>query len=212
LYFPVASGSVHKIHVLSWPLGWPFGTKNCESQQKNWREKSFEIHNMIEWLCRLARSLINEFINARSTARYKRCNKFSYLFPSPLHGRTKMKIQYNKNEIIAAARYLLENNPSSKIPSEIPYTDRGYLPERGHVDDILNNMRVLAKENKEVFEAVQHKLAAGDKNVDRLWQKWIEVLGVGGYWIIANMQGSTINLAIAVSPWFGDYLSVEEDI
>lgn len=123
-----------------------------------------------------------------------------------------MKIQYNKNEVIAAARYILENKPSARIPSEIPRTDRGYLPERGEVDDILRNMRTLAKENREVFEAVQRKLAAGNSDVAPIWQKWIEVLGVGGYWIIANMEGSTINLAIAVSPWFGDYLLTEEEI
>ncbi|MDO8313531.1 MAG: hypothetical protein Q7T25_16490 [Sideroxyarcus sp.] len=123
-----------------------------------------------------------------------------------------MKIQYNKNEVIATARYILENKPSSKIPSNIPLTDRGYLPERGHVDEILRNIRHLAKENKEVFEAVQQKLAAGNTNVAPLLQKWVEVLGVGGYWIIANMEGSTINFAIAVSPWFGDHLGTQEEI
>lgn len=123
-----------------------------------------------------------------------------------------MKIQYNKNEIIAAARYIVENKPSSKIPSEIPHTDRGYFPERGQVDDILRNIRDLAKENKKVFEAVQQKLASGITNVDPLWQKWVEVLGVGGYWIIANIEGSTINFAIAVSPWFGDYLCIQEEV
>jgi hypothetical protein len=123
-----------------------------------------------------------------------------------------MKIQYNKNEVVAAARYILENKPSSKLPSEIPYTDRGYQPERGHVDEILRNIRTLAKENREVFEAVQIALAAGDANVAPVWQKWIEVLGVGGYWIIANMEGDTINFAIAVSPWFGEYNCTEEEI
>ncbi|MFZ2162182.1 MAG: hypothetical protein WAW02_08200 [Sideroxyarcus sp.] len=123
-----------------------------------------------------------------------------------------MKIQYNKNEVIAAARFILENKPSARVSSEIPRTDRGYLPERGHVDEILGNIRHLAKENKTVFEAVQQKLAAGDKNVAPVWQKWVEVLGVGGYWIIADMEGSTINFAIAVSPWFGDPLNIEEEI
>ena len=123
-----------------------------------------------------------------------------------------MKIQYNKNEVIAAARYLLENKPSAKIPSEISRTDRGYLPERGHVDEILRNMRELAKANKKVFEAVQKKLAAGDTNVAPVWQKWIEILGVGGYWLIAEMEGSTMNFEIAVSPWFGDNLIVQEEI
>lgn len=123
-----------------------------------------------------------------------------------------MKILYNKNEIIAAARYILENKPSSKIPSEIPYTDRGYLPERGLVDEMLRNIRTVAKENKEVFEAIQRQLAAGHKDVAPLWQKWIEVLGVGGYWIIANIEGDVINIAIAVTPWFGDYSCTEEDI
>ena len=123
-----------------------------------------------------------------------------------------MKIQYNKNEVIAAARYIVENKPSSKVPSQIPYTDRGYLPERGEVDDILKNIRGLAKENKDVFKAIQQKLAAGDTDVESLWQKWVEVLGVGGYWIIAEIEGNTINFAIAVSPWFGDYLGIEEEI
>ena len=123
-----------------------------------------------------------------------------------------MKIQYNKNEVIAAARYIVANKPSSKIPSQIPDTDRGHLPERGEVDEILRNMRDLAKENKGVFEAVQQKLAAGDKNVDPLLQKWIEVLGVGGYWIIAEIEGNKINFSIAVSPWFGDPLNIEEEI
>lgn len=123
-----------------------------------------------------------------------------------------MKIQYNKNEVIAAARYILENNPSSKIPSDIPNTDRGYLPERGLVDEILRNIRVLAKKNKEVFEAAQQKPGAGNTNVDPIWQKWVEVLGIGGYWIIANIEGSTINCAIAVTPWFGAYVCTQEEI
>ena len=123
-----------------------------------------------------------------------------------------MKIQYNKNEVLAAARYILANKPSSQIPSAIPHTDRGYFPERGHVDEILRNIRELAKENRDVFEAVQKKLAAGDTNVAPVWQKWVEVLGVGGYWIIANMEGGTINFAVAVSPWFGNSLIVQEEI
>jgi hypothetical protein len=123
-----------------------------------------------------------------------------------------MKIQYNKNEVIAAARYIVEYKPSSKIPSNIPVTDRGYLPERGHVDEILRNIRFLAKENKEEFEAVQQKLAAGNSNAAPLLQKWVEVLGVGGYWIIASIEGNTLNFAIAVSPWFGDKLSIQEEI
>lgn len=123
-----------------------------------------------------------------------------------------MKIQYNKNEVIAAARFILKNKPSARVSSDIPHTDRGYLPERGHVDEILENIRHLAKENKKVFEAVQQKLAAGDMNIDPVWQKWVEVLGVGGYWLIANMEGSTINFSIAVSPWFGDALNIGEEI
>jgi hypothetical protein len=123
-----------------------------------------------------------------------------------------MKIQFNKNEIIAAARYILEHKPSSKTPSEIPRTNRGYLPERGLVDDILGNIRNLAKENKAVFEAIQKKLASGQNDVAPLWQKWIEVMGVGGYWIIANIEGDTINIAIAVTPWFGEYALSEEII
>ncbi len=123
-----------------------------------------------------------------------------------------MKIQYNKNEVIAAARFIVEHKPSSKSPSNIPLTTRGYLPERGQVDEILRNIRYLAKENKDVFEAVQKNLAAGQSNVSPLLQKWVEVLGVGGYWIIANLEGSTIKFAIAVSPWFGDHLGVEEEI
>jgi len=123
-----------------------------------------------------------------------------------------MIIQYNKNEVIAAARFILENKPSSKIPSEIPHTDRGYLPERGQVDEILRNIRDLAKKDKAVFEDVQQKLAAGETNVAPVWQKWIEVLGVGGYWIIAEIEGDTIHFAIAVSPWFGGVLNVQEEI
>jgi hypothetical protein len=123
-----------------------------------------------------------------------------------------MKILYNKNEVIAAARFIVENSPSSEVPSQIPYTDRGFRPDRGEVDDILRNLRDLAKENKEVFEAIQQKLASGDTNVAPLWQKWIEVLGVGGYWIIAEIEGDAINFRIAVSPWFGDDLGVEEEI
>jgi len=123
-----------------------------------------------------------------------------------------MKIQYNKNEVIAATRFLLENKPSAKIPSDIPRTDRGYLPERGHVDEILLNIRALAKENKAVFEAVQEKLAAGETNVNALWQKWVEVLGVGGYWLIANIEGEAIHFAVAVTPWFGETLNIQEEI
>lgn len=123
-----------------------------------------------------------------------------------------MKIQYNKNEVIAAARYIVENKPSSKIPSQIPYTDRGYLPERGEVDEILRNIRTLAKENKEVFEAVRRKLAFGDTKVEPLSQKWVEVLGVGGYWVIAEIEGDAINFSVAVSPWFGDFRGIEEEI
>ena len=123
-----------------------------------------------------------------------------------------MKIRYNKNEIIAAARYILEHKPSSKTPSQIPYTNRGYLPERGMVDDILGNIRSLAKENKEVFEAIQKKLAAGQSDVAPLWQKWIEVMGVGGYWIIANIEADAMQIAISVTPWFGDFAIVEEEI
>jgi hypothetical protein len=121
-----------------------------------------------------------------------------------------MKILYNKNEIIAAARYIAENNPSLKVPSQIPHTDRGFQPVRGEVDEILGNMRNLAKENKAVFEAVQEKLAAGDENVNTVLQKWIEVLGVGGYWIIAEIEDDAVLFAIAVSPWFGEDLIVEE--
>jgi hypothetical protein len=123
-----------------------------------------------------------------------------------------MKIRYNKNEVIAAARFVLEKKPSSKMPSHIHHTDRGYLPERGEVDEILKNIRSLAKANRETFEAIQQTPATGDAIVNPLSQKWIEVLGVGGYWIIANIEGSTINFSIAVSPWFGDYLSIDEEI
>jgi hypothetical protein len=123
-----------------------------------------------------------------------------------------MKIQYNKNQIIAAARYIMENNPSAKTPSHIPHTDRGFQAERGYVDVILNNMRLLAKENEKVYESVQKSLAAGDKNVDQLWSKWVEVMGVGGYWLIANVEGNSIKFAIAVSPWFGEYNRTEEEI
>jgi hypothetical protein len=80
------------------------------------------------------------------------------------------------------------------------------------VDEILRNIRDLAKKDKAVFEAVQQKLAAGETNVAPVWQKWIEVLGVGGYWIIAEIEGDTIHFAIAVSPWFGDALNVQEEI
>ncbi len=123
-----------------------------------------------------------------------------------------MKIQYNKNEVLAAARYILENKPSAQIPSDIPHTDRGYRPDRGQVDEILRNIRELAKENKEVFEAVQRRLASGDTNVAPVWQKWIEVLGVGGYWLIADMEGDTMKFAVAVSPWFGESLNIQEEI
>jgi len=121
-----------------------------------------------------------------------------------------VKIQYNKNEIIAAARFIAENNPSLKHPSQIPHTDRGYQPVRGEVDEILRNMRNLAKENKGVFEAVQKKLSAGSSDVEPLLHHWIEVLGVGGYWIIAEIEDDAILFAIAVSPWFGEDLIVEE--
>ena len=123
-----------------------------------------------------------------------------------------MIIQYNKNEVIAAARFIVANKPSSKDPSEIPRTDRGYLPERGQVDDIFHNIRSLAKRDKEVFEAVQKKLAAGETNVAPVWQKWVEVMGVGGYWIIANIEGNSIHFSVAVSPWFGDANNIQEEI
>jgi hypothetical protein len=123
-----------------------------------------------------------------------------------------MNIQYNKNEVIAAARYIQENKPSSKVPSDIPRTDRGYRPERGEVDEILMNIRSLAKENKGVFEDIRKKRATGDTNIAPLWQKWIEVMGVGGYWLIANIEGDTINFAIAVTPWFGEGLMVQEEV
>jgi hypothetical protein len=123
-----------------------------------------------------------------------------------------MIIQYNKNEVIAAARFILENKPSTRVSSDIPNTDRGYRPERGQVDSIFGNIRLLAKENKDVFEAIQKKLAAGNMDVAPLWQKWIEVMGVGGYWIIANIEGDRISFTIAVSPWFGDSLPIQEEI
>ncbi|MDD2699811.1 MAG: hypothetical protein PHH36_01105 [Sideroxydans sp.] len=123
-----------------------------------------------------------------------------------------MKILYNKNEVIAAAHFIAENNPSRKVPSLIPHTDRGYAPVRGEVDEILTNMRNLAKENRAVFEEVQQRLAAGEANVNTVLEKWIEVLGVGGYWIIAEIEDHTILFAIAVSPWFGEDMIVEEDI
>jgi len=123
-----------------------------------------------------------------------------------------MKIQYNKNEIIAAARYILENSPSSKIASDIPHTERGYMPERGHVDDILENIRTLAKKNADVYAAAQQALASGQTDVAQIWNKWVEVMGVGGYWIIAAIEGDTMNIAIAVSPWFGEYHSTFEEI
>ncbi|MFA6016184.1 MAG: hypothetical protein WC742_14075 [Gallionellaceae bacterium] len=123
-----------------------------------------------------------------------------------------MKIQYDKNEIIAAARYIVKNKPSAKAPSQIPYTDRGFQPERGHVDAILGNIRALARENEKVYLAAQQSLAAGNSDVDLLWRKWVEVLGVGGYWIIANIEADTINFAIAVSPWFGAPLYIHEEI
>jgi hypothetical protein len=123
-----------------------------------------------------------------------------------------MKIQYDKNEVIAAARYIVENKPSAKAPSQIPYTNRGFQAERGHVDAILGNIRALARENGNVYLATQQSLAAGNSNVDLLWSKWVEVLGVGGYWIIANIEADTINFSIAVSPWFGDRLLTNEDI
>ena len=123
-----------------------------------------------------------------------------------------MNIQYNKNEVIAAARYILENKPSSKVPSDIPRTDRGHLPERGEVDDILLNIRSLAKENKTVFEDIRKNRATGITNIAPLWQKWIEVMGVGGYWLIANIEGDSINFSIAVTPWFGERRMVQEEI
>ena len=94
----------------------------------------------------------------------------------------------------------------------IPYTDRGYLPERGEVDEILRNIRTLAKENKEVFETVRPKPAFGDRKIEPLLQKWIEVLGVGGYWIIAEVEGDIVSFTVAVSPWFGDFCGIEEEI
>ncbi|MBU0621456.1 MAG: hypothetical protein KJ795_06395 [Gammaproteobacteria bacterium] len=124
-----------------------------------------------------------------------------------------MKIQYNKNEVIAAARYLVANKPSAKISSEIPNTARGYLPERGYVDDILRSIREVAKDNEKVYEAIQQNLAAGKRDVDHVHPKWVEVLGVGGYWIIADMESADLmNIAIAVTPWFGEYNSTFEEI
>lgn len=123
-----------------------------------------------------------------------------------------MKIIFNKNEVVATAQYIVANNPRAKTPSQIPHTERGYQPVRGEVDDILKNMRNLARENRAVFEAVQKRLAAGDTGISTLLQKWIEVLGVGGYWIIAEIEDDAINLTLAVSPWFGEDLIVEEDI
>jgi hypothetical protein len=123
-----------------------------------------------------------------------------------------MNIQYDKNEVIAAARYIVKNKPSASVSSEIPHTDRGFQPERGHVDAILKNMRSLAKENEKVYLATQQSLAAGNSNVDQLWSKWVEVLGVGGYWIIANIEEDTIQFAIAVSPWFGSPMNIHEEI
>jgi len=123
-----------------------------------------------------------------------------------------MKIQYNKNEIIAAARFIIENNPSATVPSQIPHTDRGFQIERGHVSAILNNIRTLAKENAKVYADVQKSIAAGDSNVDRIWTKWVEVMGVGGYWIISNIEDTNINFAVAVTPWFGEYVCTYEEI
>jgi hypothetical protein len=123
-----------------------------------------------------------------------------------------MKIQYNKNEIIAAARFIIENNPSAKVSSHIPHTDRGYQEERGHVSAILNNIRSLAKDNAKVFAEVQESIAAGDTKVDQIWSKWVEVKGVGGYWIISNIEDNIINFAVAVTPWFGEYLCTYEEI
>jgi hypothetical protein len=138
-----------------------------------------------------------------------------YSFPLVVLVRYKemhMKILFNKNEVVATAQYIVENNPRSKAPSLIPHTDRGYQPVRGEVDEILKNIRNLAQENKGVFEAVQKQLAAGDTDITPLMQKWIEVLGVGGYWIIAEIQDDAINFALAVSPWFGEDLILEEKI
>ena len=123
-----------------------------------------------------------------------------------------MKISYNKQEIIAAAKYIVENNPSSKNPSHIPHTDRGVEAVRGFVNVILENIRRLAKENEKVFDAVQKSLAAGNPNVDSIWSKWVEVLGIGGYWIIANMEGDSMNFSIAVSPYFGEYSITAEEV
>ncbi len=73
-------------------------------------------------------------------------------------------------------------------------------------------MRNLAKENRAAFEEAQQKLAAGDADVNTVLQKWVEVLGVGGYWIIAEIEDHAILFAIAVSPWFGEDLIVEEEL
>ena len=124
----------------------------------------------------------------------------------------QMIILYNKNQVIAAARFILENKPSSKILSHIHHTDRGYLPHRGEVNEILRNIRALAEANRNVFETVQQTPATDKTKVNPLSQKWIEVLGVGGYWIIANIEGMAIKFSIAVSPWFGDYLCIKEEI
>lgn len=121
-----------------------------------------------------------------------------------------MKITYDKNEVIAAARYILENIPSTKIPSEIPHTDRGYQPERGYVGAILDNIRALARTNAKVYETVQRSPDSGGKCV--AWRKWIEVVGVGGYWIIANIGDQSMDIKIAISPWFGDKMLIEEEV
>ncbi|MBU0689542.1 MAG: hypothetical protein KJ850_05090 [Gammaproteobacteria bacterium] len=123
-----------------------------------------------------------------------------------------MKILFNKNEVVATAQYIVDNNPRSNAPSLIPHTDRGYQPVRGEVDEILNNIRTLARKNKDAFNAVQQQRAAGDTDCNPLLQEWIEVLGVGGYWIIAEVEDDAINFALAVSPWFGEDLIIEEDI
>ncbi|MDP1636119.1 MAG: hypothetical protein Q8L69_15740 [Gallionellaceae bacterium] len=124
-----------------------------------------------------------------------------------------MKIQYNKNEVIAAARYLVDNKPSARISSEIPNTARGYLPERGYVDDILKSIRDVAKENLKAYEAAPQNLAGGNRDADHMRPKWVEVLGVGGYWIIADMVNADImNITIAVTPWFGEYNCTFEEI
>jgi hypothetical protein len=121
-----------------------------------------------------------------------------------------MKILFNKNEVVATAQYIVENNPRSNSPSLIPHTDRGYQPIRGEVDEILTNIRNLARENRCVFEAIQQKRAAGNTDINPLLQKWIEVLGVGGYWIISEIQDDAIDFRLAVSPWFGEAQIIEE--